>query len=369
MRTLGAVRATVIVFALWLGPVIGAWAWIGHQQAEEVDPSPAPSLATVGRRENDAFQHGTLHLEWAEPPRLSIQPIQGRVTSIHIGRGTVLKTGLPVLDIDGATKYASVGGTPFYRDIRRGMVGPDVTELDSLLLALGAATSPTLDSTGATTWATARAIQDFHQMSGGDRTESTFLSTDAIYVPAGFPAVGNILVAVGEPIGGNEPVLEATPRLLGASIDAEGSPQRRSDVLRGDLVKVFIPDIAFTLRSRLPTIEPATLDDLLRGLTSRVPLPTDFEVELRLAQPDVFGSIPGEAIVIAEGDQACIYAADGTPRTITLPTIAGDTGTVFVDRSLVGLSIISNPTELPGRSLDCTSNLTTSPNDSTGAGP
>ncbi|GLW10134.1 peptidoglycan-binding protein [Microtetraspora sp. NBRC 13810] len=104
----------------------------------------------------------------------------GRITWLP-DPGDVIRRGERVYGVDGHAVPLFYGATPFWRDLRQGMSGRDVLQLERNLDALGYGDDMTVDR--AFTWATARAVMDWQDDLNVPRTG--VLGMDAAVVQPG----------------------------------------------------------------------------------------------------------------------------------------------------------------------------------------
>jgi Putative peptidoglycan binding domain len=162
---------------------------------------------------------------------------QGTGTLTSMARsGSVVHRGGVLYRLDGDPIVLMYGSTPAYRTLEQGVTdGPDVTELEQNLAALGYDPG-TIDD--AFTSATAAAIGDWQDSAGLERTGSMELGR-VVFMP-GPRRVGEHKASVGTVLSSGAEVLDtsSTKRVVDIPLDAT----KQSLARKGAAVTVTLPD-------------------------------------------------------------------------------------------------------------------------------
>lgn len=178
----------------------------------------------------------------------------GRVTAVHVEPGSVIEAGDRVFDVEAQPVIAVAGVFPYWRHLEQGATGPDVRQLEGLLVADGLAPGTVDDRF---TRSTRRAVQEWQRRRG--------LPADGVFrvdrvLVAGWPVrVAAVHVAVGASITPEMELLEvATMRRMG---DFRVSPSRRSGLAVGQSVTVTAASGGAEVQGEVAEIAAAPVDD------------------------------------------------------------------------------------------------------------
>ena len=162
----------------------------------------------------------------------------GSVTALP-AVGQVVSQGQTLYSVSGSPVVLLYGSTPAYRSLSEGMSGPDVTELNADLVALGYANSSDLDPTSDYFGpATLRALEALQAKLGTTQTGTLALG-QAVFLPTA-ARVTSLSVSLGQPVSSGTPVLDATSTTRQVAVDLDASQQ--SDVAVGDKVTITLPN-------------------------------------------------------------------------------------------------------------------------------
>lgn len=150
--------------------------------------------------------------------------------------GTVVGADARLYEVDGRAVPLWIGDRPAWRDLAPGVPdGPDVTQLERNLAALGFGAGLTVD--GHFTATTATAIRRWQAAHGLPRTGVLRLG-DVVFRPAPV-RVAAVPVVLGTPVSPGTPVLAVTSTVLAVVVALD--PVRQSTVQVGDQVSVVMP--------------------------------------------------------------------------------------------------------------------------------
>jgi hypothetical protein len=167
-----------------------------------------------------------------------VNQAQGTVTTVP-SVGQVVTQGNVLYEVSGAPVVLLYGSTPAYRALSEGLTGPDVTELNADLVALGYATSSELDPSSNYFGAeTAIALEGLQAALGVSETGTLALG-QAVFAPTAL-RVTTVSATLGGPAQPNQPVLQATSTTRQVSIALDASQQ--SEVAVGDKVTITLPN-------------------------------------------------------------------------------------------------------------------------------
>jgi peptidoglycan hydrolase-like protein with peptidoglycan-binding domain len=153
--------------------------------------------------------------------------------------GQVVRRGARLYEVDGSPVRLFYGGRPEWRALAIGVTaGPDVTQLDRNLIALGYASPATLTVSDVYTEATAWAVARWQDAAGLPVTGTVPLG-QVVYAP-GALRVLTVSASPGTPAAAGGTVLTATSDR--AVVTAQLPVSQEYLVRRGDRVTVTLPD-------------------------------------------------------------------------------------------------------------------------------
>jgi hypothetical protein len=152
------------------------------------------------------------------------------------GVGKVLRRGQSVYSLDGSAVPLFYGATPFYRALYLGEAGPDVTELQENLIALGFRSG--LRASGSFNPATESALEAWQRSL--KVPETGVLALGDVVIKPGPIEVDAVSVASGSPATSGATVLTATStrRVVTIALAAD----QESEVKIGDKVTITLPN-------------------------------------------------------------------------------------------------------------------------------
>lgn len=381
----GAAAATVLV-VLWGIPLgLGAWAGGGAKQEERDATSGSMSgEVTVGSRAGAPRQAVDLVEQVGPRPEASGQAT-GTITSIEANVGDSIALGQRLLSVDDRPVLALVGETPLYRDLQVGDDGHDVLVLGRLLSAAGY-----LDVRGVTSSFGAdldTAVRRFNAESGQPEN-GTFAAARAMYVPDDFGRVREVLVRLGQVVGGSWSALAGTESVESVSIEAPADGPPVTALGRGRSV-ILLGSSRVAVSSLTPgkTERPALVSALRNAVTrGQITVTSDDGDTMtrryaggHLERGDrvSLGVVPSSALVTAPSGRHCVFArgaaapapASRSASAIASPTASSAAGGIdvitvarvevdsagigqtLVDRSLIGKRVLRDPTVLSAEEL------------------
>jgi peptidoglycan hydrolase-like protein with peptidoglycan-binding domain len=158
--------------------------------------------------------------------------------------GAVIDRGRPVYKRDDLPVPLLLGGLPLYRELRPGLTGADVEEVEANLAALGY-TGLTVDSTY--TAATASAVRRWQRDLG--LTQTGVLDPASVVVAPAAMRVASVAAHVGDPAGGQLLAYTGTTRIVRIALDVA----LQTLVRPGIAATITLPD-AKTVRGTVATV-------------------------------------------------------------------------------------------------------------------
>lgn len=169
------VWSLTVLVAVGLGLVAG-WAAFAPPSVEQEpvqDPEYTVTEATVGRSISMSATGS-----W-QTTDLAGGAAQGTVTSIEVAEGEEVQSGTVLLTVDLRPVTVAQGDTPGFRDLTRGLTGPDVQQLQAMLVELGYLTGETDDRFGPRT---EQAVREW-QRDLGITADGAVRAGDLLYAP------------------------------------------------------------------------------------------------------------------------------------------------------------------------------------------
>jgi peptidoglycan hydrolase-like protein with peptidoglycan-binding domain len=236
----GIVAGLVLAGATSAGAV---WALNGTQvkaASPQTDASSA-GTTTVAVERKDVVSHirvnGTLGYGASQPV---ISHSQGTITAMA-AEGAVVQRGQTLYEVDGHPVVLFYGDRPAWRTLSIGVSdGPDVTQLQKNLIALGYATTSNLSADGHFGWTTMAAVERWQKAMGLSQTGTVELG-QVVFLP-GAVRVGSHQAQVGGQAGGVIMNVSSTTRVVTVDLDAS----KQTLVKVGDAVQVIMPNTGTT---------------------------------------------------------------------------------------------------------------------------
>jgi peptidoglycan hydrolase-like protein with peptidoglycan-binding domain len=211
--------------------VVGATAWVVIRRGVGDDSrgaGPPFVTAPVQRRSlrDVVVLRGTLR---GRPLPALVATGAGRVTAVRVAPGSVVRAGDRVFDVEASPVVAVAGAFPYWRNLERGLVGPDVRQLEQLLAASGFSPGVVDDRFTGATGAAVRGWQQRH----GLPVDGVFRCDRVLVAP--WPVrVTSVGVAVGRSITPDQELLGIST--IERVADLRASPVHRSALRIGQPV-------------------------------------------------------------------------------------------------------------------------------------
>jgi len=238
----------------------------------------------------------------------------GTLTSLP-STGHIVRQGQVLYRVDASPVVLLYGSTPAYRDLTEGESGPDVRNLNADLVALGDATSASLDPTSDYFGSATAAAVDTLQANLGVSQTGTLTWGQAVFAP-GPVRVTAVNATKGTPAQPGAVVLQGTSTTRRVTVNLDAAQQ--GYVKAGDQVTVTLPDQATTAGTVTGVSSVATGGSSSGGSSSSGSSGSNsatVQVTIALRHPSATGAL----------DQAPVQVAITTataPDVLTVPVTA-----------------------------------------------
>lgn len=292
----------------------------------------APLVGTIESAQRTNQVNVGIGVEFADAVSPSTQA-GGTVTALGIGVGSDVATGTRLMDVNGQGVVAYVAGSPLYRDVARGLEGPDVATAQSLLTELGFDTGPADGKAGA---ATEKAIKAFNLAYGYGKNNTVLSLASLVWIGTTPATVSEMSVHLGDQVSPGTALFKTGAAL--AAITVTEAPGTLTDgewaLTVGGVSAPYVPGEARITDPDSVAAMAATLGTATEGVGT-----------LQLTTPLTVASVPSSAVVTDATGGTCIFASADSPPTAVEP-LGGSLGTVDLDLSLVGKPVLLNPREV-----------------------
>jgi peptidoglycan hydrolase-like protein with peptidoglycan-binding domain len=240
-RTIAGIGAGLAVAGATAAGAV--WA-LNATQAKAASPQTEASSAgttTVAVERKDVVSrirvNGTLGYGASQPV---ISHSQGTITAMA-AEGAIAQRGQTLYEVDGHAVVLFYGDRPAWRALSIGVSdGPDVTQLQKNLIALGYATTNNLSADGHFGWTTMAAVERWQKAMGLSQTGTVELG-QVVFLP-GAVRVGSHQAQVGGQAAGVIMNVSSTTRVVTVDLDAS----KQTLVKVGDAVQVIMPNSGTT---------------------------------------------------------------------------------------------------------------------------
>lgn len=323
---LGLVTALVLVRVL------------APQGLDGVTDPPRPVSVRAESENRAEERNGIAALRWGEAESLFSPQWSGLVTSVSARPGDSVTTGTPVAAIDGITRTAAATSGPFWRSLRRGDTGADVSMLQELIGRLGYGNVP---ASGTFDVATERLVRAWASDIGAGSDEGTFDAAWVIWLPKPTLEVATLEVIVGSPAPapGAPVAIGRVPLLEAVLLTNEDAPLEIPEL--GDW-HASVAGIAVALAADQPTRIAA--QDLSRLEALIDPETTSVPVVLKAPQRSVV-IVPATAVMTNTSGDLCVWVdASGAFAAEAVTLAGGSFNTAEIAAGLEpGVMVLANP--------------------------
>lgn len=266
--------------------------------------------------------------------------------------GATVKRGGVLYRVDNEPVYLLYGATPVYRTMQQGDEGPDISQLESELMALGYDDDGQMDVDGDFDGDTADAVRDWQSDKG--LSESGRIELGQVAFLAGARRVTAVRVERGGSVRPGQPLLDTTSTKRSVTVDLDA---RRQDLVKvgakekvtltdGSKVDATITEIGAVAKAAKPGDDPTVEVTLVLSDASKAPgldsAPVDVEITKDTAK-DVL-SVPVTALLaLADGGYGVeTQDADGNRQVVAVETGLFSDGFVEIKGSTVpeGTSVV-----------------------------
>jgi peptidoglycan hydrolase-like protein with peptidoglycan-binding domain len=293
---------------------------------------PEPLIATVQSASRAHEVVVAIKVEYADPVAAVINA-SGVLTSVGIAPGSVVQTGTLVGTVNDAHVIAYASPTPLWRDLGRGVAGPDVAIAQSLMASLGYYSGPADGKVGL---GTEKAFKAFNAAHGYGTGNGLLTLGSLVWVGPVPVTVASVAVAAGDAVTPGSDLFTATSGAADIKVTESASVPRDQPVslVVGDTVTPYVVGSGRITDPAAVAAITATLGALTEGTGT-----------IRLDTPVVVGTMPSSAVVSDPAGVTCFFP-DVTGAGVAIEPLGGSLGTIDVDPSLVGRPILINPREV-----------------------
>ncbi len=339
----------MFVLVVVVAGVAGLGYWAGRAALEP----PSNPIASAPQSLSYVVEEETVgrSLNFAATAEWELTPVGrngagGVVTSVDVEPGSLMAAGDVLYSVDLRPVVVAEGDVPMFRSLGLRDEGPDVTQLQKLLSALGFYDGEADGSFGVSTRTAVKAWQE----SLGVDDDGEVAPGDVVFVPL---LPGRVVLAdavtVGAPVSGGEVSVFAVPEAPDFWIRI--SPEQASLVPLTAEVKVDYADGVWDARiQQAMESDISQLDLVLIGAEGSAVCgsdcanwvsltePTTFAAEI-VVVPETTGSgVPVAGISTDAGNQAFVTLSDGSQ--IAVEVLASSNGIAVVDGVDVGTEIL-----------------------------
>lgn len=326
---------------MFLGVLIGLSVGVGggvfavsELLAKPEDVLESPNWAIVEAKEDVVGQ--SLHLnaavQWQQVDVITGSS-SGIVTEIAFDAGSMLEEGAILYSVDLRPTVAIRGSTPSFRDLRIGLAGDDVQQLQEFLIASGFLTG---DADGTFGRETDAAVRRWHRSLGvaaGGHDAGTVLRSDVVYIPTlpvrATPGDG---LRVGAPLPEGSEV---------AKVFSE-SPQFTVE-LSDSQVALVTPGCAVTLNSRFG-MWGGVVDSVFAASNGEAGYAVLGSLGPNPICGDDCASLPVDDPVVIAADVVIVPEQTGivVPVAAIVTTAGGETGVILEDDSFREVDLVAS---------------------------
>lgn len=302
------------------------------QSPLESAAKPEPLIASVGSTDRALEVTVAIAVEYGD----AFAPASGgagTLTTVDVAAGDTVKSGQRVATVNNADVTAYESPTPLWRDLYRGLAGPDVQVAQRLMTSFGYYSGPIDGSVGL---GTERGFKAFNRAHGYGADNGTLGLASVVWLGSAPVTIADVSVAAGDSISPGAKLFTTTSSVAVIKVT---EPQ---NVVRDQPVDLVVGDVATPYEVGSGRItDPAAVAAIAKSLGTA----TDGVGTIRLATPLTVGTVPSSAVVSGSAGVTCIFPdLDGAP--IVISPVGGSIGTIDLDPSLVGQSVLVNPREV-----------------------
>lgn len=326
--------AVVVVVAL-VAPLVAAGVWVFAASSESPLESAAqvePLVGTVETAERYGDTNVAVKVEYADALAPTTQAA-GTITALAVGDGAEVTHAQTVMAVDAKDVVAYTAAAPLYRDVTRRSEGVDIETAQRLLIDLGYLEG---EADGVAGYSTEQAIKRFNEDRGYGKNNTTLSRAALVWLGPGPVTVGEMAVAVGDSLSPGTELFTTTASLAAIAVTETASLPREAEV-ELEVMGVTAPYEVGTGALTDPEAV-AAMAEAMGGVEEGVGT-------IRLATAQTVGAVPASAVFSDETGTACLFP-DVTGEPVVVEPVGGSLGTVDLEASLAGQSVLLNPREV-----------------------
>ena len=324
--------ALAALIPLGVGAVV-ALSVASHSPLESA-AKPAPLVGAVETAQRSGQVNVGIKVEYTEALSPATQA-SGTITALSVAAGDRITTGTRVMDVNAQAVIAYVAGSPLYRDIARGLTGPDVATVQALLTQLGYPAGTPDGKAGA---GTEKAIKAFNLANGYGKDNTVLSLASLVWVGTLPVAVGTMSVHLGDQVGAGTALFTTSAALAAITVAEPPGMVAGGDLelVVGDISTPYVAGSGRVTEPEAIAVIVASLGTATEGLGT-----------LQLVTPTKVATVPSSAVVTDAAGRTCIFASETAAPTLVTPT-GGSLGTIDLDPALAGTPVLLNPREVRG---------------------
>jgi peptidoglycan hydrolase-like protein with peptidoglycan-binding domain len=303
-----------------------------NQSPLESASNPEPLVGTVASASRDRQVAVAVKVEYTDALSPSTAAY-GTVTSVSVSPGQTVTTGTVVATVNDARVIGYASSTPLWRDLSRGSSGTDVKVAQRFLKARGYYSGAVDGSLG---YSTEQAIKAFNKAQGFGSDNGVLSLSSLTWIGTGDVVVADLLVHAGDSASPGTALFTTTASLAAIVVTETPNVPRDADILLevNDVVTPYFAGSGRVEDSEVVAAMAASLGFMTEGTGS-----------VYLAEPVVVGTVPSSALVVDALGHTCFFQDTTGPGTM-VETIGGSIGTVDLEASLIGTTVLLNPREV-----------------------
>ncbi|WP_084130659.1 peptidoglycan-binding domain-containing protein [Demequina sp. NBRC 110055] len=334
-RSYLSASATVVLVTVLVAPLMALGTWVvvvASQSPLESSARAEPLIGAVEAANRSGDTNVAVTIEYAN----AIVPTahaSGTITALNAKVGDEVAQGMQLIEIDARSVVAYVAQAPLYRDISRGDEGDDVRTAQQLLKDLGYLESQADGEAGVST---ARAIMAFNEDSGYGKNNTTLSRGALVWVGPEPATVSDMVVALGDAVVPGSEVFTTTASLAAIGVTETGALPRDGAV-ELEVLGVTTP---YQVGTGAVT-EPESVSAIAEAMGTL----EESVGTIRLATPRTVATVPASALVADGAGRTCFFPGVQEAAIVVEPA-GGSLGTVELEPSLLGQTVLLNPREV-----------------------
>jgi peptidoglycan hydrolase-like protein with peptidoglycan-binding domain len=325
----------VFIALTLLAPVLALTALAIRAAAQsplESASAPEPLMGTVETM--DRFQQVAVAIKVEFTDALSPAiAASGTVTQVIVAPGQTVTSGTVLATVNDLPVIAYTGATPLWRDLSRGATGDDVRVAQTFLQAWGYYNGA-ID--GNLKYATEQAIKAFNKANGGGTNNPVLSLSSLAWIGPSDVTVAALSIGAGDSASPGAALFTTTASLAAIAVTETPNIVRDAPVV----LQVGPVTTPYEVGSGRVT-DP----EVVAAIAAFLGQATDGTGNVSLVTPRTVGTVPSSAIVVDEQSRTCMFANLTDPGILVEP-LGGSLGTVDLDNSLAGQTVLFNPREV-----------------------